>query len=147
MKAPSKAESGAGFDTGALLRKVRGKMSREAFSELVGVSGSTVVRYEANERAPDADFLLRLNVLYGLDPLYVLTGKHANLGGLDGAEVELVNAYRAADAAGKALIAATAAMAARAKGVSPPATVNQNSQGDNAIQVAHAAGKVSIKRR
>lgn len=62
-------------------------------------------------------------------------------------EQALLADYRAADAGGKALIAATAAMAAKAKGVSPPAAVNQNNQGDNAIQVAHAAGKVSIKRR
>jgi transcriptional regulator with XRE-family HTH domain len=147
MKVPSESDAGVRFDTGALLRKVRGKMTREAFSELLGVSSSTVVRYESNERAPDAEFLLRLNVLYGLDPLYVLTGKTANLGGLVDAEVELVNAYRAADAAGQALIAATAAMAAKARAVSPPAAIVQTSQGDNAIQIAKTAGKVSIKRR
>lgn len=56
-------------------------------------------------------------------------------------EQMLLDAYRAMDAAGKK------ALLSAALGVSPPASVAQNNQGDNAIQVAHAAGKVSIKRR
>lgn len=56
-------------------------------------------------------------------------------------EQMLLDAYRAMDAAGKK------ALLSAALGVSPPASVAQHNQGDNAIQVAHAAGKVSIKRR
>lgn len=56
-------------------------------------------------------------------------------------EQMLLDAYRAMDAAGKK------ALLSAALGVLPPASVAQNNQGDNAIQVAHAAGKVSIKRR
>lgn len=111
MKQPPESETEPRFDTGALLRKVRGKMTREAFAELIGVSSSTVVRYEANERAPDADFLLRINVLYGLDPLYVLTGQQSETA-LLGNEKELIRNYRATDDAGRKVVAAVAAMAA-----------------------------------
>lgn len=112
MKEPSKAAEPVRFDTGALLRKVRDKMSREAFAELLGVSSSTVVRYEANERVPDAEFLLRLNVRYGLDPLHVLTGRRSETV-LVGNEKELIQNYRAADEAGKKIIEGTASLAAQ----------------------------------
>jgi len=114
MKEPSKPAEPVRFDTGALLRQVRGKMSQEAFAELLGVGRTTVIRYESNERAPDAEFLLRLNMLYGLDPLHVLTGMRAETA-LLGNEKELIQNYRAADESGKKLIEGTASLAAQPK--------------------------------
>ena len=113
MAKPTNSAGQQRFDTGALLRELRGKMSREEFAELFDVSSSTVVRYESNERVPDAEFLLRLNVRHGLDPLYVLTGRRSETA-LIGNERELIQNYRAADESGKKLIEGTAALAAQA---------------------------------
>jgi phage repressor protein C with HTH and peptisase S24 domain len=65
----------AGFDTGAEIRRIRGDRSQEEFAEMLGVGRTTIIRYENNERAPDAEFLIKLNMLFGADPTFLLLGK------------------------------------------------------------------------
>lgn len=86
------------FDTGAFVRTLRGRQSQEEFAALLGVSRKTVIRIEANEAVPSAELLLKFNVLYGTDPLYVLTGKQGSTAGppLSAEEQTLVEYFRAA---------------------------------------------------
>lgn len=98
------------FDTGALIRELRGSMSQEQFAQEMGVGRTTIVRYEANERVPDAEFLLRLNVRYKVDPLHVLTGQRPNTVTLESNERQLLDLYRAAPASLKNAIEAVAAL-------------------------------------
>jgi transcriptional regulator with XRE-family HTH domain len=91
-------------DMGGTIKKIRGKSSREKFAELLGIGASTLVRYESNERTPDADFLLKMNLLYGVDPMYLLTGRTTSLGGLNQVEVDLLNAFRSASDDGRKAI-------------------------------------------
>jgi transcriptional regulator with XRE-family HTH domain len=60
---------------GARIAQIRGNTSRDAFAPVVGISKSTLQRYEAGEGAPDANFLLALHQHYGIDPLWLLTGE------------------------------------------------------------------------
>lgn len=62
-------------------------------------------------------------------------------------EQVLLESYRRCSQPARQTLIQTAALLSAGMGPSPPASVTQNNQGDNAIQVAHAAGKVSIKRR
>lgn len=82
------------FDTGAFIRSLRGELSQAQFAEQMGVGRTTVIRYESNERGPDPEFLLKLNVLYGVDPLHVLTGRRPNHVTLAPLEMRLLTAYR-----------------------------------------------------
>lgn len=59
---------------GDRLRGLRGDMSQADFGELLGVSLSTWRRYEAGERPPDAEALLKLHLLKGIDLHWLLTG-------------------------------------------------------------------------
>lgn len=92
------------FDTGGVIKKIRGKLSREKFAAQLGMGASTLVRYESNERTPDADFLLKMNLLYGVDPMYLLIGRTTSLGGLNQVEIDLLNSFRSASAAGQSAI-------------------------------------------
>lgn len=96
------------FDTGGLIRQFRGSMTQEEFAKEMGVGRTTIIRYESNERVPDADFLLRLNVRYGADPMHVLTGRRPNTVVLSAREAWLIDRYRNAKAAGVAAIDAVA---------------------------------------
>lgn len=96
------------FDTGALIKKLRGGLTQEQFAEEMGVGRTTVLRYESNERVPDADFLLRLNVRYGVDPLHVLTGRRSDSAALNKEEADLVAALRRCSSEDRALLLAMA---------------------------------------
>ena len=71
----AKKQEKSAFDTGAEIRRIRGERSQEEFADLLGVGRTTVIRYEKNERAPDAEFLIKLNIAFGVDPTYLLLGK------------------------------------------------------------------------
>lgn len=60
---------------GDRIAKVRGSVSRDAFAPTVGVSKSTLQRYEIGEREPDASFLIAMHEHYGVSPLWLLTGE------------------------------------------------------------------------
>lgn len=96
---------------GERVRQVRGEMTQAAFAELLGIDRKTVVRYESGERLPDAEFLIKLNVLYKVQPLWLLTGLGSDVAGekLTPREARLLAAYRAADDQGKAALEAMAA--------------------------------------
>jgi transcriptional regulator with XRE-family HTH domain len=60
---------------GSRLKVVRGAVSQKDFADLLGVSRSTLVRYEGDEGAPDAEFLIALFEKHGVDPTWLLTGR------------------------------------------------------------------------
>lgn len=59
---------------GQRIVQLRGDMSQTAFAELLGVSRSSLLRYEKGERQPDADLLARLCDRLGADGHWLLTG-------------------------------------------------------------------------
>jgi transcriptional regulator with XRE-family HTH domain len=83
------------FDTGAEIKRIRGNRSQQEFADLLGVGRTTIIRYEKNENAPDAEFLFKLNLIFGVDPTRVVLGRdsiHIH----DPQEVAMLNNYRAA---------------------------------------------------
>lgn len=103
-------EKQAAFDIGAEIRRIRGGMSQEEFARVMGVGRTTVVRYESNERSPDAEFLLKLNTLFAADPLHVLSGRRPNRVNLENDEKDLIERYRSTTAQHRRTIAAVAAL-------------------------------------
>jgi len=137
------------FDTGAYVRKLRGGMSQEDFADLLGVSRKTVIRIEANEAVPSSELLLKFNVLYGADPLYVLTGSAGSgqtAGFVDQEESKLLEAYRRCPVSVKAHLIKTAELLA-AGGTAPAQTpAGQINIGDGAVQVGHVGGNVTVEK-
>ncbi len=84
---------------GERLRELRGEMTQREFGELLGIGTKTVSRYESNERSPDAELIIKLNVLFGADPLWFLSGKEPGTGGvtLTAKEQQLLKGYRQLD--------------------------------------------------
>lgn len=68
------------FDTGAEIKRIRGELSQADFASMLGIGRTTLIRYESNERAPDADFLIKMNMIYGADPSQLLLGKQFSNG-------------------------------------------------------------------
>lgn len=62
-------------EIGARIRDVRGAMTQQAFADALGVGRTSVVRYEAGERMPDAVFIAKANAVLGVDPIWLLTGQ------------------------------------------------------------------------
>lgn len=71
---------------GARVRFLRGDRSQKAFGEMVGVSQSTVGRWESGKRAPDADELSRVCARFNLDPQWLLNGTGVPPDGFDAVE-------------------------------------------------------------
>lgn len=83
-------------------------LSQRAFGEHGGVTEKTQVLYEKGERAPDANYLVRVSKA-GVDVLYVLTGER-DTSNLTAVEADLIRRYREApDAVRAAALAALAA--------------------------------------
>lgn len=91
---------------GDRLRELRGKMTQREFGDILGIGSKTVGRYESNERHPDAGLIVKLNLLFGADPLWLLTGKEPDTGGptLTAKEHQLLAGYRQLDNERKAAI-------------------------------------------
>ena len=66
------------MDIGSRLRKERERlgMTQEELGGIGGVLKRALIRYEKNERVPDAAFLAAIAAA-GADVLYILTGQHA----------------------------------------------------------------------
>ncbi|WP_409161412.1 helix-turn-helix domain-containing protein [Pectobacterium sp. B2J-2] len=110
------------FLIGGRLREERetiGK-SQSAIAEELGTTTRTWGKYERGETAPDGATLAFLSENYGMDTLYILTGKRTlDLGDISNDELELVKIYRAAPLAIKAaaLAALTAGSSATAASI------------------------------
>ncbi|WP_146030573.1 helix-turn-helix domain-containing protein [Castellaniella caeni] len=63
---------------GDRIRSVRGMLRQIDFANRLGVERKTIGRYEAGERPPDAEVLLRLSKEFGADPIWILTGQGSN---------------------------------------------------------------------
>jgi len=63
------------YEIGQRFVQVRGRMKREAFAPLLGISSSTLARYERGERSPDADLVATLQEKFGVDPCWFITGE------------------------------------------------------------------------
>lgn len=80
---------------GDRIRQVRGEATQRDFAVLLDIGLKTLSRYENNERQPDADLLIKLNVLYGVQPLWLLTGKGPDSDiGLTPKEAYVLSNYR-----------------------------------------------------
>lgn len=80
---------------GREIKRIRGDLTQQKFANLMGVGKNTVIRYESNERIPDANFLYKLHSIFGADPTRVVLGRdsvHIH----DPDEIELLNGFRAA---------------------------------------------------
>lgn len=120
MTEKSKAEQNR-FDTGAELKRIRGERSQQEFADLMGIGRNTVVRYENNQNAPDAEFLFKLNLLFGVDPTRVVLGRDS-VHIRDPKEMALLNNYRAAADEDKRTIERMADLAAQSAKAKKPKT-------------------------
>ena len=104
--------------TGDRIRLIRGKLTQNEFAEQLGVGRTSVIRYEADERLPDAEFLIKLNVLYKIQPLWLLIGQGDDVSGvkLTPRQHTLLTNFDHSDEAGKKLIESTASLAAKSAG-------------------------------
>ncbi len=80
---------------GERLRQIRGEKTQAEFADLLGIARKTLVRYEAGEREVDVDLILRLNLLFKVQPLWLLTGAFEPIAGtpLTVSSTELLSYY------------------------------------------------------
>lgn len=117
-------------ETGERIRSIRGSRSQIEFAELLGIGRTTLIRYESGERQPDVEFIVKLNLLFNIQPLWLMTGKFEATAGiqLDARERSLIEGYRnledsakaAVDTMLKALLAAALHDDGTARGVRKP---------------------------
>ncbi|PSD16277.1 hypothetical protein C7E19_08205 [Stenotrophomonas maltophilia] len=90
------SENDSRRDTGERLRLIRGDRSQKDFAELLGIGRTTLIRYEAGTRPVEVELLVKLNLLFGTQPLWLLTGMGASGEGvqLTSREAMLLNNYR-----------------------------------------------------
>jgi transcriptional regulator with XRE-family HTH domain len=110
---------GKRFDTGAELKRIRGDRSQQEFADLLGVGRNTIARYESNERTPDADFLFKINLLFGVDPSRLILGREP-VSLIGQRETQLLNNFRAASDEDKAAIERMAELAAQSGKIRKP---------------------------
>ncbi len=105
------AENDGLRDTGERLRAIRGDRSQKDFAELLGIGRTTLIRYEAGTRPIDVELLVKLNLLFGTQPLWLLTGSGASGEGvqLTSREAMLLNNYRNSPEDAKAALERTSA--------------------------------------
>lgn len=60
---------------GARITQVRSRITQGKFADSLGIHKNTLLRYEKEERLPDAEVLTRLYKTYGVDPAWLLTGE------------------------------------------------------------------------
>ena len=61
---------------GQRLLHLRGKRSRQTFADLLGIGHRSLIRYEKEERLPDAEVLARICQVFEVDPMWLLMGKY-----------------------------------------------------------------------
>lgn len=100
----------SGLDAAAIggrIKTIRGKLTQDEFAKQVGVARSSIVRYENGQREPNAEFLVKMQQVLGVDPLWLLSGdQFAGAGkemtsGLSADETMLLSHYRNATNEGK----------------------------------------------
>ncbi|HEL4402422.1 TPA: helix-turn-helix domain-containing protein [Stenotrophomonas maltophilia] len=98
-------------DIGERLRALRGDRSQKDFAELLGIGRTTLIRYEAGARQIDVELLVRLNLLFGTQPLWLLTGVGESGGGvqLTSREAMLLDNYRSSPEDAKVALEKTSA--------------------------------------
>lgn len=104
-----------GVTIGDRIRQVRGEMTQREFGELLGISAKTVLRLENGERKPDTDLILKLHVLFRVEPLWLIAGVGQDVPGplLSPKERALLTAYRGAGDDGRTAIEAVVRFARR----------------------------------
>jgi transcriptional regulator with XRE-family HTH domain len=60
---------------GQRIEQVRGRLTQHAFAKSVGISKSTLIRYEREDRLPDAETIARVCETYKADFTWLITGK------------------------------------------------------------------------
>ncbi len=60
---------------GGRLREIRGKVSRADFAKGLDVALNSIIRYEKEQRVPDADFILAICEKYGIQLNWLLKGE------------------------------------------------------------------------
>ncbi len=71
----SAAKSSLAQDIGRRIATIRGDISQTDFSKSLGIHKSSLIRYEKGERLPDAEFVLKMHLVYHVSPLWLLTGE------------------------------------------------------------------------
>nr|BBJ05175.1 hypothetical protein YBY_30240 [Marinobacter nauticus] len=62
---------------GSRLAHIRGAMTQAEFSKALGIGRTTLIRYESDDRQPDASTLIALYTRFAIDPLWLLMGEKA----------------------------------------------------------------------
>jgi transcriptional regulator with XRE-family HTH domain len=60
---------------GERIQSVRGDVTQKDFAARLGIGRTSVVRYESGQRKPDALFVARLYAVFGINPVWLLTGE------------------------------------------------------------------------
>jgi phage repressor protein C with HTH and peptisase S24 domain len=60
---------------GQRIEQVRGRLTQHAFAKSIGISKSTLIRYEREDRLPDAETIARVCETYKVDFTWLITGK------------------------------------------------------------------------
>lgn len=59
---------------GGRIQLVRGGLTQEEFAKQLGIGRTTLIRYENNERSPDATLLRDVALRFEVDPSWLLLG-------------------------------------------------------------------------
>lgn len=81
-------------EIGARIRQLRGDMTQKELADRLGVGRTSVVRYEAGERTPDAEFIAKAHSVLGVDPIWLLTGAGTGVPQLTSEESALLDNFR-----------------------------------------------------
>lgn len=81
---------------GTRIKQVRGSLTQKEFADLLGIGRTTLIRYESDERTPDADFFIRMDNLFHVESAWLLTGRGEESAGheMSAAEAALLWNYR-----------------------------------------------------
>lgn len=105
-------------EIGRRIKKVREGLglTQQVFSEKLEIGRVTLARYETGERTPDAEFLLAINNILGIEIVWLLTGLDSGIkksASLSKNEESFLSHYRLADECGKRILEAAAIEAAK----------------------------------
>lgn len=98
---------------GERIAKIRGGLSQQEFADRLGVSRNTLVRYEKDQRVPDATFLKRIVDDFGVAPGWLLMGAGEFQLELTPREAALLDNYRHSPERAKRNLETTSALLAQ----------------------------------